>query len=67
MSGHIAQSQNNVRYDYKTIYDAIFVETKFNENKNNVFKRMKILYRYSSLITFRGFLQGMLSVGMYEN
>lgn len=50
-------------YKYSALYDTIFMENKFNENRKSIVNRFKVLYRYSFIITLRGFIQGAISFG----
>ena len=67
ISAHYAQSLNNYKYKYATIYESIFIETKFKENKKSLFKRLQIFYRYSGLIALRGCIQSMIILGTFDS
>lgn len=67
IANHRLHSQGGVGSSYNSIYDSIFIENKFTENRNNIINRLRVLYRYSSIITLRGLVQGGLTMGAYHS
>ena len=66
LSNHHLQSLGKMDYKYKTIYDSVFVETKYANNKNNYKKKFGIWYRYSTAISLRGGVQSGIALGTFS-
>jgi len=48
-TGVIKESKGS-KISFRNRYDSIFLENKFVENKDSIFKRLKVIYRYSQII-----------------
>lgn len=64
-TGVIKESKGS-KISFRNRYDSIFLENKFVENKDSIFKRLKVIYRYSQIIALRGVIQGAVVLGTYN-
>lgn len=67
MSNHYLHSKQVANYDYKTIYDSVFIETKYAKPKKTLFQKLRIWYRYSGPIALRGGIQGAATLGTFAS
>ncbi|CAI2372832.1 unnamed protein product [Moneuplotes crassus] len=65
-SNHHLQSVGNINFTFRTIYDAIFIETRYSNPRKTFYQKLQIWYKHALVIALRGGFQSTILLGTFS-